>query len=110
MGLDLVREMPVRESQVHGLPLEEICADPYLMIVPEERKACGRRPGQIAQRTFFQSTAHERLANGELWHFRILTMPIWDPDGTYLGRCGLKYPVRNSSRCRLPCARVWSSP
>jgi hypothetical protein len=39
--------------------------------------------------------AHERLANGELWHFRILTMPVWDPDGTYLGRCGLKYPVRN---------------
>jgi hypothetical protein len=99
VGLDLVRELPFEVAQVHGLPLEDICADPFLMIVPEERKAFQVLAGeQIARRVFFQSTAHERLANGELWHFRILTMPVWDPDGTYLGRCGLKYPAAASSR------------
>ncbi|WP_457107860.1 PAS domain-containing protein [Methylobacterium sp. P5_C11] len=96
MGLDLIREIPFTVAEVHGLPLDEICADPYLMVVPEERRALRAAAlEQIERRAFFQGTAHERLANGELWHFRILTMPIWDPDGTYLGRGGLKYPVRN---------------
>jgi hypothetical protein len=96
MGLDLIRDIPIAVSQVHGLPIEEICADPYLLIVPEEREAFRAAAlEQIERRVFFQRTAHERLANGDLWHFRILTMPVWDPDGTYLGRCGLKYPVRN---------------
>lgn len=96
MGLDRVRDIPFAVAQVHGLPLEEICAEPYILIVPAER--AGFRAAaleQIERRAFFQGGAHERLANGELWHFRILTMPVWDPDGTYLGRCGLKYPVRN---------------
>lgn len=103
VGLDLVRDLPFEVAQVHGLPLEEICIDPYLLIVPEERKAFQAMAGeQIERRTFFQGIAHERLANGELWHFRILTMPVWDPEGTYLGRCGLKYPVRTGAR--LPAA------
>jgi hypothetical protein len=96
MGLDRIREIPFAVAQVHGLPLEEICADPYLLIVPEERSAFQAAAAErIERRAFFQGTAHERLANGELWHFRILTMPIWDLDGTYLGRGGLKYPVRS---------------
>jgi hypothetical protein len=99
MGLDQARELPFEMAQVHGIPLEDICAEPFLMIVPEERRAFqAQAVEQIERRTFFQSTAHERLANGELWHFRILTMPVWDPDGTYLGRCGLKYPVHAGSR------------
>ncbi|MGH1573961.1 PAS domain-containing protein [Methylobacterium sp. P31] len=98
VGLDLIREIPFEMSQVHGIPLEEISANPYLMIVPEERKFFeAMAQERIAQRKFYQGTAHERLASGELWHFRILTVPVWDPDGTYLGRCGLKYPVRNSA-------------
>ncbi|MHB2207579.1 PAS domain-containing protein [Methylobacterium sp. CM6257] len=98
VGLDLIREIPFEMSEAHGLPLEEISVDPYLMIVPEERTAFAAMARErIAQRKFYQGTTHERLANGELWHFRILTVPVWDPDGTYLGRCGLKYPVRNSA-------------
>lgn len=82
-------------AQVHGLPFEEICVNPFLMIVPEERAAFQAMAEEhIEQRTLFQATAHECLANGERLHFRILTIPIWDPDGTYLGRCGLKYPVK----------------
>jgi PAS fold len=99
VGLDLVRELPFEFSEVHGLPFEEICLDPFLMIVPEERSGFRAQAEQhITQRTLFQSTAHERLANGELWHFRVLTMPVWDPDGTYLGRCGLKFPVKIGAR------------
>ncbi len=46
MGLDLIREIPFTVAEVHGLPLDEICADPYLMVVPEERKALrGGGPG-----------------------------------------------------------------
>lgn len=96
VGLDLVREIPFEVAQVHGLPLENICIDPYIMIVPEERNAFqDAAGGQIERRLFFQGTAHERLANGELWNFRIITVPVRDPDGTYLGRYGLKYPVRS---------------
>jgi hypothetical protein len=103
VGLDLVRELPFELAQVHGLPLEEISVDPYLLIVPEERDAFRATAlEQIAQQAFFQGTAHERLANGELWHFRILTMPVWDPDGTYLGRCGLKHPVRTRAVLSAP--------
>jgi hypothetical protein len=103
VGLDLIRELPFEVAQVHGLPFEEISVDPYIMIVPEEREAFQAVAGeQIERRTFFQGTAHERLANGELWHFRILTMPVWHPDGTYLGRSGLKFPVRTGAR--LPAA------
>ena len=101
MGVDRIRELPFEVALVHGLPLEEICIDPYRLIVPEERKAFqAMAEERIERRTFFQGTAHERLANGELWHFRILTMPVWDPDGAYLGRYGLKYPVR--AGLRLP--------
>ncbi|MCJ2048632.1 PAS domain-containing protein [Methylobacterium sp. J-070] len=99
VSLDLVRDLPVEIAQVHGLPLEEICVDPFLLIVSEERKAFqAMADQQIEHRSFFQGTAHERLANGELWQFRILTMPVWDADGAYLGRCGLKYPARTSTR------------
>jgi len=94
VGVDRVRDMPFEMAQVHGLPFEEICADPFLMIVPEERAAFRAMAEEhIERRTLYQATAHERLANGDLVHFRIFTMPIWDPDGTYLGRCGLKYPL-----------------
>lgn len=94
MGLDRIRELPFEMAQVHGLPFEEICIDPFLMIVPEERAAFRAMAEEhIERQTLYQRTTHERLANGELEHFRILTIPVWDPDGTYLGRCGLKYPV-----------------
>ena len=103
VSLDLIREMPFEVSQVHGLPFEEISVDPYLLIVPEEREAFRAAAAErIERRNLFQGTAHERLANGELWHFRILTIPVWDPDETYLGRVGLKYPVRTGTR--LPAA------
>lgn len=93
-GLDGVRELPFEMAEVHGLPYEEICIDPFLMIVPEERAAFrAMAESHIERQTLYQGTAHERLATGEIEHFRILTMPIWDPEGTYLGRCGLKYPV-----------------
>lgn len=94
MGLDGVRELPFEMAEVHGLPFEAICVDPYLMIVPEERAAFQAMAEEhIAQQALFQRSAHERLADGELEHFRILTFPVWDPEGAYLGRCGLKYPV-----------------
>lgn len=94
--LDLRREFPFEVAQVHGLPYERICRDPYAMIIPEERDAFQHAAlTQIERRAFFQGTAHERLANGELWHFKIITAPVWDPDGTYLGRCGLKCPVQS---------------
>jgi hypothetical protein len=103
VGLDLVRDFPFEVAQVHGVPFEAIAADPYLLILPDERRAFQEVAGaRITERAFFQGTAHERLANGEIWHFRIMTVPVWDPDGTYLGRCGLKYPVRNSTL--LPAA------
>jgi len=103
MGLDQLRELPFEMAQVHGLPFGEICANPFLLIVPDERAAfAAMAEAHIEQRTIYQGTAHERLANGELWHFRILTMPIWDPDSTYLGRCGLKYPVGAGSRVPAP--------
>jgi len=96
VGLDLRHEFPFEMAQVHGLPYEEICLDPYAMIVPEERAAFQDAAlTQIERRLFFQGTAHERLANGELWHFKIITVPVLDPDGVYLGRCGLKCPVRS---------------
>ncbi|SFM54300.1 helix-turn-helix domain-containing protein [Methylobacterium pseudosasicola] len=96
IGLDNRFEIPFEVAQVHGLPYEEICTNPYLMIVPEERGAFQEAAqAQFETQQFFQGTAHERLANGELWHFRIVSMPVRDPDGTYLGRCGLKCPVRS---------------
>ncbi|MCJ2122138.1 PAS domain-containing protein [Methylobacterium sp. J-077] len=97
VGLDLRFEFPFEVAQVHGLPHDEICSNPYLMIVPEERHAFQEAAqAQIDRQQFFQGTAHERFANGELWHFKIITVPVRDPDGSYLGRCGLKYPVRSS--------------
>ncbi|MCJ2087189.1 PAS domain-containing protein [Methylobacterium sp. E-005] len=93
-GPDRVRDLPFEMAQVHGLPFEEICINPYLMIVPEERAAYqAMAEAHIEQQTIYQGTVHESLANGELEYFRIITLPIWDPDGVYLGRCGLKYPV-----------------
>ncbi|MCJ2134126.1 PAS domain-containing protein [Methylobacterium sp. J-026] len=103
MGLDRVRELPFEMAQVHGVPFEEICINPFLLIVPGERAAFRTMAEEhIEQQTVYQGTAHERLADGELWHFRILTMPVWDPDGTYLGRCGLKYPVGAGARVPVP--------
>ena len=94
VGLDLVFELPPEVAQVHGLSYEEISLNPYQMIVPEEREAFqAAAQKQIERRLFFQATAHERLANGELWNFKILSVPVRDPDGTYLGHCGLKYPA-----------------
>ena len=96
LGLDRRFEFPSEVAQVHGVSHEEICINPYAMIVPEERAAFqDAAVAQIERRQFFQGTVHERLANGELWHFKIITVPVQDPDGTYLGRCGLKHPVRS---------------
>ncbi|MCJ2058100.1 PAS domain-containing protein [Methylobacterium sp. J-048] len=96
IGLDLRFEFPFEVAQLHGQPYEDLCTNPYVMVVPEERRAFQEAAqAQIEKQEFFQGMAHERLANGELWHFKIISMPVQDPDGTYLGRCGLKYPVRS---------------
>ncbi len=44
-------------AQVHGLPHEEICLNPYAMIVPEERQAFQDAAlTQIERQEFFQGT------------------------------------------------------
>ncbi len=47
LGHDLVHRFPDEVAQVHGLALEEIQVDPFLMVVPEERTALrDRRLGE----------------------------------------------------------------
>ncbi|MGX7704784.1 PAS domain-containing protein [Methylobacterium sp. Gmos1] len=97
LGLDLVHQFPAEVARVHGPSLQEINVDPFVMIVPEEREAFRDRAWDLHDRRLhFQGTAHERLANGELWQFRIVGVPLWDEAGTYIGRAGVKYPIHES--------------
>ncbi|MET7242754.1 PAS domain-containing protein [Methylobacterium sp. EM32] len=97
MGIDLVHQFPAEVARVHGPSLHEINVDPFVMIVPEEREAFRDRAWDLHDRQLhFQGTARERLANGELWQFRIIGVPLWDKAGRYLGRAGVKYPIHES--------------
>ncbi len=97
MGVDLLHQFPVEVARVHGPSLQEINLDPFVMIVPSEREAFRDRAWDLHDRQLhFQGTAHERLANGEVWHFRIVGVPLWDEAGRYLGRAGVKYPIHES--------------
>ncbi|KMO28490.1 histidine kinase [Methylobacterium variabile] len=97
VGTDRMHDFPLAVSQVHGLSPQEISLNPFAMIVPEERAAFRDRAMQVhAPQVRFQGTARERLANGEVWHFRIIGVPLWDETGRYLGRAGMKYPVHES--------------
>ncbi|PIK71570.1 histidine kinase [Methylobacterium frigidaeris] len=91
---DHLHDFPHAVAQVHGPSLDEINLNPFVMVVPEERAAFRDRAMAVHDpQVPFQGTAHERLANGEVWHFRIVGVPIWDGAGRYLGRAGVKYPV-----------------
>ncbi|MEH3147436.1 MAG: histidine kinase [Methylobacterium frigidaeris] len=96
LGTDRIHAFPPEVSQVHGPSLQEINVDPFVMVVPEERDGFRARAWEVSDRGLnFQGTARERLANGEVWQFRIVGVPVWDENGTYLGRTGLKHPVHN---------------
>ncbi|BAQ49004.1 MULTISPECIES: PAS domain-containing protein [Methylobacterium] len=97
LGHDLVHRFPDEVAQVHGLALEEIQVDPFLMVVPEERTALRDRGWERHDRHLhFQAIAHERLANGEVWRFRLVGVPAWNAAGDALGWIGMKYPVHES--------------
>ncbi|MGF3023250.1 PAS domain-containing protein [Methylobacterium aquaticum] len=90
-------EFPSEMAQVHGLALQEISQNPFVMIIPEERVGFRDRAiGSLTPHVRFQGTARERLANGEIWQFRIIGVPLWDEAGRYRGRAGIKYPVHGS--------------
>ncbi|AWN46150.1 histidine kinase [Methylobacterium terrae] len=94
VGPDRIHDFPAEMAQVHGPSLHEINVNPFVMIVPEERAAFRERAlGVHAPRAHFQGTSHERLADGEVWQFRIVGVPLWDEAGRYLGRAGLKYAI-----------------
>ncbi len=97
LGPDLVHRFPAEVAQVHGLSLEEIETDPFLMVVPEARTALRDRGwAMYDDHQRFQAISHERLANGELWRFRLVGAPAWNAAGDYLGWTGMKYPVHES--------------
>lgn len=95
---DLLHDLPSEVAEVHGIPIQEINADPFLMVVPGERSALREKAWcSHIEQTIFQDLAFEELANGNTIQFRIIGVPLWDHDGNWLGRTGLKYPYRASS-------------
>ncbi|MCF4127014.1 PAS domain-containing protein [Methylobacterium sp. SyP6R] len=97
LGLDLVHHFPAEVAQVHGLSLEEIQVDPFLMLVPEERAAFRNRGWEMHDRHMrFQGMPRERLASGEVVKFRLVGVPVWSAAGEYRGWTGMKYPVHES--------------
>ncbi|TNC11025.1 histidine kinase [Methylobacterium terricola] len=97
VSADRLHSFPSEMAQVHGLSLHEINDDPFVMVVPEERAAFRERAmGVHDPQTRFQGISRERLADGEVWRFRIIGVPLWDGAGRYIGRAGMKYPVHES--------------
>lgn len=97
VGPDRLHDFSPEMAQVHGHSLQEINQNPFVMIVPEERARFRERALSVHDpRARFQGTARERLANGEVWRFRIVGVPLWDEAGGYLGRAGMKYPIHDS--------------
>ncbi len=97
LGLDLVHHFPEEVAQVHGLSVDEIRVDPFLMVVPEEREAFRDRGWEMHDRHMrFQGTPHERLADGGVIKFRLVGVPVWSAAGAYRGWTGMKYPVHES--------------
>ncbi|KMO36407.1 helix-turn-helix domain-containing protein [Methylobacterium aquaticum] len=97
LGPDLVHHFPAEVAQVHGLSLEEIQVDPFLMLVPDERAAYRDRGWEMYERHMrFQGTPRERLASGEVIRFRLVGVPVWSAAGEYRGWTGMKYPVHES--------------
>jgi len=104
VGPDLVHEFPTEVAQVHGLPLEALQVDPFLMVVPEDRVALRDRGWERHDRRLhFQAISRERLASGELVKFRLLGVPVWSSTGDYVGWAGMKYPIHASG---LPGAEI----
>ncbi len=97
VGVDRMHDFPSEMAEVHGLSLEEISLDPFVMVVPEERTAFRDRALAVLDpQVRFVGKARERLANGEVWQFRIIGVPLWDEAGRYKGRAGMKYPIHLS--------------
>ncbi|MGV7030316.1 PAS domain-containing protein [Methylobacterium symbioticum] len=102
LDLDLRYEFPDSVSEVHGLDHDEICLDPFLMVIPEERERFRVHAWETdSRRLNFQGLVHERLTNGDIRHFRIVAAAVWGLEGTYLGRTGLKYPVEKPERAQV---------
>ncbi|KMO41769.1 hypothetical protein VQ03_12450 [Methylobacterium tarhaniae] len=97
LGPDLVHHFPIEVAEAHGVSLEEIQVDPFLMLVPEEREAYRNRGWEMHDRHMrFQGTPFERLATGEVWRFRLVGVPVWSEAGEYRGWTGMKYPIHDS--------------
>ncbi|QRE77449.1 PAS domain-containing protein [Methylobacterium aquaticum] len=97
LDLDLVHHFPAEVAQAHGLSLEEIQVDPFLMLVPEDRGPFRDRGWEMYDRHMrFQGMPRERLANGEVVRFRLVGVPVWSAAGEYRGWTGMKYPVHES--------------
>lgn len=91
---DRIIDFPRAMSEVHGLEYEEICFDPFMMVLAEERERFRDYSRQAeSRRVHFQGTTRERLADGEIWQFRIVGVPLFGPDGAYLGAAGLKHAL-----------------
>ncbi|OAS12881.1 PAS domain-containing protein, partial [Methylobacterium platani] len=97
VGTDRIHDFPLEMAQVHGFSLQEITLNPFVMVVPHQREAFRERALRVHEpQARFQGTSLERLANGEVWRFRIIGVPLWDEAGRYRGRAGMKYPIQES--------------
>ncbi|AWN50216.1 histidine kinase [Methylobacterium terrae] len=93
VGLDMSFDFPPEAARLAGRSLDEVNADPFADVVPEERAAfrdsvARRRPGLV-----FQGAPLIRHRDRAPERYRILSVPVHDDQGRLIERSGLIYPA-----------------
>ncbi|GJD63066.1 PAS domain-containing protein [Methylobacterium frigidaeris] len=93
VDLDGRFHFPPETAQFAGRPIEEINADPFADVVPEERAAFRDSVARRDVGGVFQAAPLIRHRDREPERYRILSVPVHDERGRLVERSGLVYPA-----------------
>lgn len=93
VGLDGSFDFPPEAAQLTGRPLDEVNADPFADVVPEEREAFRESAARRGLSEVFQGMPLICHRNRVPERYRILSVPVQDEQGRVVERSGLAYPA-----------------
>ncbi|MGF3021797.1 PAS domain-containing protein [Methylobacterium aquaticum] len=93
VGLDGTFHFPLEAARFAGRPIEDIKADPFADVVPEERAAFRDSIARRDAGGVFHAAPLLHHRNREPERYRVLSVPVHDERGHLIERNGLVYPA-----------------
>jgi hypothetical protein len=102
VDLDGRFRFPPEAAQFAGRSIEEINADPFADVVPEERAAFRESIARRAAGGVFHAAPLLHHRNRQPERYRVLSVPVYDERGRLVERHGLVYPAALAAPLTAP--------